>query len=131
MKLIKNNKDTDFTPTVEVTFELLRWKYGSYAARISNIFQMIKDVYDIDDFEILDPRVINNGELDSYLMDRQIDWMAGKDIDFEEVYNKILEVGDFTKSERDLFEGGKIEERLWAIYLAVCNPGIDNLNNLK
>ena len=80
---------------------------------------------------MLDPRVINNGVLDSYLMDRQVDWMSGKEINFNEIYNKILEVGEFSKTERDLFESGKIEERLWAIYLLVCNPGIDNLNKLK
>lgn len=128
---VKNNKDTDFTETVETTFNILRWKYGPYAARISNIFQMIKDSFGIEDFEILDPRICNNGMLDSYLMDRQVDWMSGKDVNFKDVYNKILEIGDFTKLEKDLFESGKIEERLWAIYLVVCNPGIENINNLK
>lgn len=130
-QLIKSNKDIDFTPTTESTFNLLRWKYGAYAARISNIFQLLKDAFGIEEYEMLDPRVINNGVLDSYLMDRQVDWMSGKEINFNEIYNKILEVGEFSKTERDLFESGKIEERLWAIYLLVCNPGIDNLNKLK
>lgn len=131
MKLIKNNKDTDFTPTVESTFNLLNWMYGSYSIRVNNIFQLIKSSYGIDEFEIFDPRYCNNGVLESYLIDKQIDWIEGKDVNFEEIYNKLLELGDFSKSERIIFENGNIEERLWAIYLLACNPGIDNLNNLK
>lgn len=131
MEFIKNNRDMDFTPAVESTFNLLRIKYGSYAVRVSNIFQLLKDIFGLNDYEMLDPRIINNGILDSYLMDKQIDWMSGKDVDFSEMYKEITNIGDFSKSERDLFEGGKIEEVLWAIYLTVCNPGIDNINNLK
>lgn len=124
--LVKNKNDKDFTEITKVVYNQLREKYGNYGARISDMFQLLKDAFGISEFELLNTKLINNGAFESYLMDRQVDWMQGKDIDFGDIYEAILTAGDFTKTERDLFEMGKVEERLWAIYLLICNPELGN-----
>lgn len=133
MNFIKNNKSTDFTNTTIETFNYLKLihKNNLYSVRINNMFQLMKEAYGLDEFDILDSRNCNNGDLDSFLIDRQIDWINGKNVNFGEISNKILEIGDFTEKEKDMFNEGKFEERLWAIYLLVCSPNLDSLTNLK
>lgn len=126
--LIKNKNDTDFTETVRATYIKLNSKYGS-TARINRIFEMVKYSFDLSEFMALEENQIQNARLESWLLDRQLDWISGKPIDFREVYNAILLAGDFIGSEKRLFEMGKIEERIWAIFLAVCDPKNKNKIN--
>lgn len=126
-ELIKSKEDTDFTDIVKNTFIKLYTKYG-VSARITDIFNLIKDAFDFNDFDLLDFNISCNSELESYLIDRQIDWQKGKKINFNNIYKNLLNKGDFSKKEKILFETGKIEERLWAIFLLICNS--DMMNNL-
>lgn len=119
--LVKNKENTDYTDATRLTYHIINDTYG-YTARIVNIWEFLKLALQIDEFEILTPKNYNNAPFETYLMDRQIDWMEGKDVDFGEVYRKILETGDFTRGEKRLMSEYKIEEILWGIYLAVCNP---------
>lgn len=126
---IKNKNCKDYTGIVISVYKTLSLKYG-YTVRISDIFQLIKDSFGINDFEIFDPLYCNIGQFESYLMNGLIDWQKGLNIDFSDIYRAILTVGDFTETEKDMFKYGNIEERLWAIYLVISNPmNEDILNN--
>lgn len=127
--MIKSRKDTDYTDTVVETYRLLADKY-SYTARISLIWQLLRDAFLVPEFEILDIRNYNNGIFEAELVDSFIDWKNNRDVDFSKIYKLILETGDFTRAEKLMFEEGNFEERLWAIYLAIDDPQLDlKLNN--
>lgn len=121
---IKNKNCTDYTEVVKDTYKLISERYG-YTARISDIWKLLQVALGIEEFELLSPEFYQNGEFYAYLIDRQIDWQQGKDVDFSEIYNTILETGDFSQTEKMIFSSSNIEERLWAIYLAICDPAMN------
>lgn len=124
MQLIKNKEDIDYTEIVKDTYSLVRSTLG-YTARIINIWDILKLTLGIDEFEILMPEMYNNASFESYLVNKQIDWMEGRDVDFHEIYEAILTVGDFTSEEKRLMINRKLEEILWGIFLAICNPELN------
>lgn len=124
MQLIKNKEDIDYTEVVKDTYSLVRSTLG-YTARIINIWDILKLTLGINEFEILMPEMYNNASFESYLVNKQIDWMEGKDVDFHEIYEAVLTVGDFTSEEKRLMINRKLEEILWGIFLAICNPELN------
>lgn len=120
---IKTINDTDYTQTVQYVYLKLIDKYRNIA-RISDIFTLLRDAFDIDDWVALDPNILQNGTLESYLIDRQIEWMNGNPIDFNDIYQALLTAGDFVTSEIKIFEQGNIRERLWAIFLVITRPDL-------
>lgn len=120
--MLKNKEDKNYTETVRTVYRLL--VNSNHVLRITNIFDLLALSLGISSFDLIDMRMINNGSFESYLVDRQIDWCCGRDIDFDEIYKSILEVGEFTESEKILFSSGNLEERLWAIMLAVVDPSM-------
>lgn len=124
MQLIKNKEDIDYTEVVKNTYSLVRSTLG-YTARIINIWDILKLTLGIDEFEILMPEMYNNASFESYLVNKQIDWMEGRDVDFHEIYEAVLTVGDFTSEEKRLMINRKLEEILWGIFLAICNPELN------
>ena len=126
--MLKNKNDKDWTDITVQSYLLICQKY-SYTARINMIVEMLKYLYNIQEWSEFEPKLLNNSPFESWLIDKQIEWMKGKDIDFHEIYEGILEYGDFSAEEKRLFELGGIEERLWGIFLAITDPG--NENNIK
>lgn len=124
MQLIKNKEDIDYTEVVKDTYSLVRSTLG-YTARIINIWDILKLTLGIDEFEILMPEMYNNASFESYLVNKQIDWMEGRDVDFHEIYEAVLTVGDFTSEEKRLMINRRLEEILWGIFLAICNPELN------
>mgnify|MGYP003294618066 CR=1 FL=1 len=124
--LIKNKNSNDYTDTVRYVYYIISKKYG-YTARISEIWELLRDSFGIKEFELLEPRLITNGSFESYLIDRVIDWQNGKEVNFTDIYKAILEVGDFTGTELLMFDSGNTEERLWGIFLSICTPGLEKL----
>lgn len=124
MQLIKNKEDIDYTEIVKNTYSLVRSTLG-YTARIINIWDILKLTLGIDEFEILMPEMYNNASFESYLVNKQVDWMEGRDVDFHEIYEAVLTVGDFTSEEKRLMINRKLEEILWGIFLAICNPELN------
>lgn len=120
---IKTINDTDYTQTVQYVYLKLIDKYKNIA-RISDIFTLLKDAFDIDDWVALDPNILQNGTLESYLIDKQIEWMNGNPIDFNDIYQALLTACDFVASEIKIFEQGNIRERLWAIFLVITKPDL-------
>lgn len=121
--LVKNKDCTDYTDVVKITYNQIRNKYG-YTARITNLWEMLRYILFLEEFELLTPELYDNYSFDSYLIDRQLDWMAGKDVDFGEIYESILTFGDFSADEKRMMVYEKIEEILWGIFLAICNPDL-------
>lgn len=119
---LRNNKSTDFTNTVRSVYNLIVEKF-SYKARISQLIEMLRESLGLKEFEIYDSRMVNNSAFESFCMDLQYDFMNGKDVDFTELYDAILKSGDFLNSEIRMFEKCEMEERLWAIFLAITDPG--------
>ena len=124
MRLVKNKESTDYSEIVKDTYRLVRSSFG-YTARIINIWDILRLTLGIEEFEILMPEMYNNASFESYLVNKQIDWMRGEDIDFNEIYEAILVVGDFTSEEKRLMINRKLEEILWGIFLAICNPELN------
>jgi hypothetical protein len=89
------------------------------------MFQLLAESFGLKNFEILDYRNIQNGPLVSWLMDRQIEWQKGEDVNLSEIYRALLVAGDFTSQERLMFETGSMEERIWAILLLITSPDLN------
>ena len=121
--LVKNKDCTDYTDVVKITYNQIRNKYG-YTARITNLWEMLRYILFLDEFELLTPELYDNYSFESYLIDRQLDWMAGKDVDFGEIYESMLNFGDFSADEKRMMVYEKIEEILWGIFLAIGNPDL-------
>lgn len=121
---IKNKKDTDYTDIVKHVYRLITDRFG-YSSRITDIWTMLKLAFDIEEFEAIEPKFYQNGPFESYLIDKQIEWQSGKDVDFSEIAESIINTGDFSVREKDLFRVGNIEERLWGIYLAVSDHNLN------
>lgn len=122
--MIKTKKSKDFTETTLLVYNSLTKKYG-FSARLSDIWDLLRDAFSIDDFDILDTRFIDVVKLQNYLIKVQRDWQAGLDVDFGEFAKTLLEIGDFSRGEKTMFTDGAIEERLWGILLAVTRPRED------
>lgn len=122
---IKTKFDKDYSFITRATYFQMIHKFGSMA-RISGLMDMVKFTYDIDEWLLYDPKDLQSAGFTSYLIDKMIDYKAGKPIDFTEIYESILNSGDFVESERRLFEIGNLEERLWAIFLAIDDPTNNN-----
>ena len=119
--LIKNKESKDYTELVKLTFNIIKIQLG-YTARITDIWRLLKTSLNIDKFELLDLLHYQNGEFESYLIDQQIAWLNGEDVNFSDIYNAILTVGTFTESEKLIFSNSNIEEILWGIMLAITSP---------
>lgn len=128
--MIKTKESKDYTPTVAVVYNLISKRYG-YTARLTDIWDLLKTAFTVKEFDILEPTSSLNGPFQSYLIDEQIKWSNGEEIDFKDIADAILKAGDFTNAEKRMFSDGNIEERLWAIMLAVTNPELNIEVNLK
>ena len=126
--LVKNKNCKDYTDTVKSVYCTLSNKFG-YLARVSNFWELLKCSLGLNKFEIFNPRLINNGGFEAYLIDQQIDWQEGRDVNFTDIYESLLSIGEFTQSEKILLSSSNIEERLWAIYLVMCDPQMDDILN--
>lgn len=123
----KSISDKNYTDIVKTNYKYLIYKYG-YTLRISNLFELLKTSFAINEFELLDFKNNDiNSQFESYLMDEFINWKNGKVIDFSDIYRSIVTVGEFSKRELDIFEKGNIEEVLWSIFLAISNHNVEDL----
>lgn len=122
--LITNKFNTNYTDIVKQTYLFLRDRY-KYSARVSDIWRYLLEIYGKEEYDALDYEYVQNGTLTSWLIDRQVDWQNGEDVNFSEIYRALQAAGDLTGSEKLLFESGGIEERLWAIYLVVTAPELE------
>lgn len=121
---IRTINDTDFTQTVRYTYLKLIDKYRN-VARITDIFTLLRESLDIPEWILLDTREVQNGNFESYLIEKQQSWLRNEPINFTELYKALLTTGEFVISERRMFEQGNIEEILWAIFLVITKPDLE------
>lgn len=121
---IRTINDTDFTQTVKYTYLKLIDKYRN-VARITDIFTLLRGSLDIPEWILLDTREVQNGNFESYLIEKQQSWLRNEPINFTELYKALLTAGEFVISERRMFEQGNIEEILWAIFLVITKPDLE------
>ena len=120
MYIIKKTNNTEYSYTTLLVEDLIRNKYG-YAARITDIWRLLAVSIGLEKFELLEPRNYMNGPFESYLIDEYIKWNKGEEVNFTDIYDAILKVGDFTNSEKLTLNSCNIEERLLGIFLALNN----------
>lgn len=120
MFITKKTDNTEYTYTTLLVEDLIKSKYG-YTARITDIWKLLAASISLEKFEILDPKNYMNGPFESYLIDEYIKWINGKEVNFTDIYEAILKVGDFTQSEKLALSSCNIEERLLGIFLALNN----------
>lgn len=121
---IRTINDTDFTQTVKYTYLKLIDKYRN-VTRITDIFTLLRESLDIPEWILLDTREVQNGNFESYLIEKQQSWLRNEPINFTELYKALLTAGEFVISERRMFEQGNIEEILWAIFLVITKPELE------
>lgn len=122
-------KDTELPITVQLYYKELKKKYGVYGARITDIIQMLEVLQGNQKFELFDANTWNSGQFSSYLMDQQIKFMAGEELDMVIFHDDILKVYQWTKEEKKRFDDEIIEEKIWAIFKFVIDPSLvfDNI----
>ena len=120
MFIKKKSKDNEYSYTTKQVEDLIRNKFG-YAARISDIWSLLAASISINKFELLEPKLYLNGPFEAYLIDEFIKWNKGEEVNFTDIYDAILKVGDFTQSEKLTLNSCNIEERLLGIFLALSN----------
>ena len=123
---IINKNITELPEITKVCFNFLKNKYG-FTARMSDFIQLLETTFSTK-FELFDPRTWNSQEFLSYLLDRQIDFINGKDIDLAVLHTDILNVYQWTGPERKNFIEGNLEERIWAVFLIITDPAHELYN---
>lgn len=125
MEIIKTIKDKDYTNTARTTYQVLKDRYG-YTLRISRILEVIKDVFlSSSEFLLIDLKTSENGQFDSYMIDRLIDWQQDKEVNFSKIKEEIFKTYQFSTSERLTLDSGNLEERLWGFFLALSKPSLE------
>ncbi len=119
--LVKNRNDNDYTEIVKSVYHLLSIEFR-YSAKITDIWLLVARSFNIPKLELIDPGQYMNGQFESYLIDRFIEFRDGKDVNFTDIAEAVEIVGDFTIEEKLMFMHGKLDERLWAIYLIILDP---------
>lgn len=122
IKEFKVSKDTELSDRVKLYYMVLKGTYGTNG-RITDLVQMLEKLY-IDKFELFDPRTWNLGPFSSYLMDLQIKFQNGEELDMVVLHDDILKVYQFTSAEKRRFINETIEEKIWAIFKLVTDPGL-------
>ena len=119
----KSLKDTDYSDITRTTYRVLSYKFG-YTARISDLWNLLRMSYGLKEFEILEHNNPEMRNFESYLIDQYIDWVGGKEIEFDNIEEAIFGVGDFTGMEKLLLQSGDLQDRLWAIFLCLSDPNL-------
>ena len=122
--MIKTKDDIDYPETTRQVYRILADKYG-YSMRISDIWELLAVSFGIPKFEILDPRLYQNGQFESILIYQYISWRQGNPVNFTDLANLILNTGDFTGLEKIILSQEELENRLWAIYLCLFDPNLN------
>lgn len=122
------NRNTELTNQVKLYYSLLRKSYGQ-TGRITDLIQMLEKLSQ-NKFELFDSRTWNTGQFSSYLMDLQIRFQNGEDLDMVILHDDLLKVYEFTLSEKKTFIDEIIEEKIWAIFKYVVDPNLELTNIL-
>lgn len=112
------NINTELSFVAKVCFNrLFNYKFQT---RITDLILILEYLYETK-WEYRNPRMWNDIRFSSYLMDIQLDFNNGNDIDLDILCNDIIKTHDFSKKEKDMFIEGKLGDRIWSILKFVSN----------
>lgn len=119
--LIKNKED-ELTVLASNAVNNIRKNFG-LSTRITDIWTVLPRVLlDQKQFDIVDLHFVMNGDFDAYLVDELISFKRGDNVDFTNIKNKLLEVGDFTTSELLSLKNEFADEAIWGFFKYVDSP---------
>ena len=116
-KININIPEKDIPVLTKECFNLLKDKYMGNL-KITDLPEYLKSTttLNFEDLSSWTPRYI------SYLIDLQREFMSGRELDMVVFHQDIIKVFHLSKLERQLLVKNNIEEKLWAILLAVSKP---------
>lgn len=113
--MLEKTKNDELSLNASTAKEIIRLNF-SYLVRISDIWVVLPKILGLDKFQNLDLRYVVNGDFDAFLIDALISFKKGESVNFTEIKNKILEVGDFSSDERLLLLEDFAEEFIWGYF---------------
>ena len=125
--LINNKIPEDKIPQItKICFNLLKDKYG-FTARMSDFIQLLETTF-MTKFELFDSLTWNSPQFLSYMLDKQADFINGKDVDLAIIHSYLLNVYNWTISEKRKFIENNLEEKIWAVFLIITDPAHEKYN---
>ena len=115
-----NTKDSDIPKITKECFNTLKDRFG-HNIKITDLPDLLRTVSS-QKLEGIDYTTDWTPMFVSYLIDLQRSFMSGCNIDMVVFHQDIIKIFHPTKLEKQYLVDEKIEERLWAIFLAVSNP---------
>lgn len=126
MKININTPDEEIPELTKECFNRLKDTYG-YNLKITDLPDYLKLLTDMN-LEHVDYQETWTPMFVSYLIDLQHRFMKGDDLDMVVFHQDIIKVFHPSGLEKKLLVKNNIEERLWAIWLAVSNPSKQKFN---
>ena len=120
--LIKTIDDVDYTEAAKDSYNYLCHRFSPFNRKVTNILEMLKSYFQIDEWQGLNERDSMNGMYDSTITDRMIDFMNHRPVDFTKLVNLTMETYTFVGREKRAFVLGKIDEVMWGIFLSIVDP---------
>lgn len=116
-KICINTPEKDIPILTKECFNLLRDKYGG-SIKITDLPEYLKTLTTLkfEDLSGWTPMFV------SYLIDLQRKFMSGRELDMVVFHQDIIKVFHLSKLEKQLLVKNNIEEKLWAILIAVSKP---------
>ena len=122
---IKSKSDSILgSQTAKIAYDCIVSRFG-YTARISRFWEMLPLTFGLPKFELINLGESQFGIFENYLIDKNIEWGSGKEIDFSEIGKKVLDIGDYTMTEKLIMLGNNgldLDTRLWSIFVAISFP---------
>lgn len=113
------------TSVVKETFNYLKLQYKG--ERIGDIVELIQKATGID--LKIDLKLVWSAEIFSKLLDYQLQYINGEELDLTEMKEYIYKTLEFSKRDITLFEKLNLEERLWAIMMLISEPSRNYFKN--
>jgi hypothetical protein len=120
--LIKTIDDVDYTEAAKDSYNYLCHRFSPFNRKVTNILEMLKSYFQVDEWQALNERDSMNGMYDSTITDRMIDFMNHRPVDFTKLVNLTMETYTFVGREKRAFVLGKIDEVMWGIFLSIVDP---------
>lgn len=116
---MKVYKDCEYPQEIKDIIENKIKPYYSYSIRSTDFWDILQKILGVDEWMIMDMKLIQNGFFDAYIMDQVKNIIQGESVETEDVYKVLLKTGEFTSSEIRLMERNNINNILCAMLLAM------------
>lgn len=120
--LIKTIDDVDYTEAAKDSYNYLCHKFSPFNRKVTNVLEMLRSYFQIDEWQGLIERDSMNGMYDSTITNKMIDFMNHRPVDFTKLVDLTMETYTFVGREKRAFVLGKIDEVMWGIFLSIADP---------